>query len=601
MQQIVTKTDGVPLFVEELTKSVVEQHGGAKDISPFHLGIPATLQDALMARLDRLAPVREIAQLGAILGREFSYELLHAVANQDESRLRQGLRQLVEAELLYQRGLPPHATYLFKHALIQDTAYQSLLKRRRQQLHRHIAHVLETQFAETKETQPELLAHHYTEAGLIEQAIPYWQKAGKRATQRSAYVEAVAHLTKGLGLLKTLTNTPEHVQQELTLQLSLNDALFAVKGYAAPDAEKAVTRARELCQQLGETPQLFSMLVSLWTFYYIRGQVQTAHELAKQMMHLAQSSQGQYLLALAHFALGCTLYQVGDLTSAWLHLEQAIELYDPQKHPLGSVDLRIGCLSFAAWTLWNLGYPEQALQRSQEAVAVAEGLSHPLSLAFALGNAASFHIRCREGQLARERAEATIELCTEQGFPYWLVVGTIWRGGAQTQQGQEEEGITQIRQGLDDHRVLGEESGLTSGFAPLAEAYGKVGQIEEGLTILAEALAHVDKTGERFYEAELYRIKGELTLESRVESHKSKVEEAEADFLKAIEIARRQQAKSLELRATVSLARLWQQQGKQAEACSMLSTIYHWFTEGFDTKDLQDAKALLEELEEGGR
>ncbi|HJY84450.1 MAG TPA: adenylate/guanylate cyclase domain-containing protein, partial [Candidatus Binatia bacterium] len=384
VQQIVAKTDGVPLFVEELTKTVIEAVG-ATGRPPLHLEIPATLHESLMARLDRLGMVKEVAQLGATLGREFSYELLAAVSPFDEVTLQLGLKQLVEAELVYQRGLLPQVHYLFKHALIQDTAYQSLLKSTRQQYHRRIAQALEDRFPETVEAQPELVAHHYTEAGLRAQAIPYWQRAGERAAQRSAYVEAVAHLTRGLEVLRALPDTPERIQQELTLQLALRDALVVVKGYTAPEVEKTVLRSRELCQQLGETPQLFPVLFRLWGFYINRGEFQTARELAEQLMRLAQSVQDRYLLSVAHMALGCTLYWLGELASARTLLEQAITLYDPQKHPRPTVNIadpRVDCLSYNAWTLWYLGYPDQALKRSHEAVALAAGLSHPFSLAY---------------------------------------------------------------------------------------------------------------------------------------------------------------------------------------------------------------------------
>ncbi len=628
LQQIVSKTDGIPLFVEELTKSVVEatrgqvtgdggqegKFGGAQHAASAPLTIPATLHDSLMARLDRLGTAKGVAQMGATLGREFSYELLQAVSLLNEETLQHELKQLVEAELVYQHGLPPQATYLFKHVLVQDAAYQSLLKSTRRQYHRQIAQVLEEQFLETKDNQPELLAHHYTEARMIEQAIPYWQKAGERASGRSAYMEAVAHFTTGLEVLKALPDTPKRVQQELTLQLALNDALVAVKGYAAPEVEKAVTRARELCQQLGETPQLFPVQYRLWTFYFIRGELQTARELAEQCFSLAQSIQDRYLLSGAHAALGITLSLLGKLTSARPHLEQAIALYDPQQHPrttVGTVDLRVECLSFVAYALWRLGYPDQGLKRSHEALALAAGLSHPFSLAFALGHAALFHLLRREGQLARERAEVAMTLSTEQGFPFWLAFGRMVRDWALAEQGQIEEGPVQMHQGLTAWGAMGAGNGWPWSLAGLAEAYGKMGQSEEGLTLLAEALALVDKTGERVGEAELYRLKGTLTLQQfNVQGSKFKVTDphsltpdpqakAEACFLKAIEIARRQSAKSLELRAVMSLARLWQQQGKQGEAHKLLSEIYNWFTEGFDTKDLQEAKALLDELAEG--
>jgi class 3 adenylate cyclase/tetratricopeptide (TPR) repeat protein len=621
VQQIVAKTDGVPLFVEELTKTVLESVASIESVESIGLhdhrslqaiAIPATLHDSLMARLDRLGMVKEVAQLGATLGREFSYEFLQAVSPLDERTLQHGLKQLVEAELLYQRGLVPQATYLFKHALIQDTAYQSLLKSTRQQYHRQIAQVLAARFPETVETQPELVAQHYTEAGLREQAIPYWQRAGERATQRSAYVEAVAHLTRGLELLKTLADTPERVQQELTLQLALSNALLPVRGIASPEMEKTVTRARELCQQLGETPQLFPVLFRLMVFYLNRGELQTTRELAEQMMRLAQNVQDGLLLSLAYMALGVTLHHLGELSSARTLLEQAIALSDPQKHLHSTVgiyfDPRVLCRSYAAWTLWYLGYPDQGLKRTHEALALAEGLSHPFTLTETLAFAATFHSLRREWQIARERAEAVMTLSTEQGFPYWLAYGTTVRGEVLTEQDQVEEGIAQMQQGMAAFRATGAEMSRTIRLLLLAAAYAKVGQVEEGLSVVAEMLAFVNKTGAWVNETELYRLKGTLTLQQfKVQSSTFKVTdprsltpdlqaEAEACFLKAIEIARRQQAKSLELRAVMSLARLWQQQGKRHEARNTLSEIYGWFTEGFDTKDLQEAKALLDSL-----
>jgi predicted ATPase len=612
VQQIVSKTDGVPLFVEEVTKTVLES------VESIGSAIPTTLHDSLMARLDRLGSAKEIAQMGAAVGREFDYALLQAVSSLNGEALQQGLKQLVTAELVYQRGLVPQAHYLFKHALIQDTAYQSLLKSTRRQYHTKIAQVLQEQFPATTEAQPELVAHHYTEAGLSTQAIPHWQRAGERATQRSANAEAISHFTKGLELLKTLPDAPEHTQQELTLQLALNGALIFVKGFTAPEVEKTVARARELCQQLGETPQLFPVLGRLYMFYQNRGELQTTRELAEQMMRLAQSIQDRDLLSWAHTALGGTLYWLGELTSARQHQEQAIALYDRQQHPrhtAGMANPRASCFYYASLTLWHLGYLDQALKRSHEAVAVAAELSHPFNLAQALGFASSFHSFRREWQIARERAEAVMTLSTEQGFPFWLAQGTIVRGGALTEQGQVDEGIAQMQQGLAAFRAMGAELVRINHLPRLAAVYAKTGQIKEGLSAVAEALAFVDKTGMRFCEAELYRLKGELTLQQfnvqgstfNVGDPQSAIRlpppsggnpqlEAETCFLKAIAIAQKQQAKSLELRATTSLARLWHQHGKIAEAHQVLSDIYGWFTEGFDTKDLQEAKALLEGL-----
>jgi len=620
MQQIVAKTDGVPLFVEELTKTVMESDllreiDGHYELSgPLPpLAIPATLQDSLMARLDRLATARGVAQLGATLGREFSYELLHTVSPMDEETLQQGLRQLVETGLISQRGVPPQATYTFKHALIQDTAYQSLLKSTRQQLHQQIAQALEVRFPETKETQPELLAHHYTEAVLIEQAMPYWQQAGQKASQRSANVEAIRHLTIGLKLLKTLPDTPGRAQRELALQILLGPALIATKGWAALDTERAYIRARELCEQIGEaTPQLFPVLWGLWQMYLSRAEYRRAYELGERLFTLAQRHQDPALLLVAHYTLGFTLYYLGEFVRARDHAEHGLALYDLQKHRslafLYGQDLGMSNQTTAAWALWHLGYIDQALERSRDAMTLAEELSHSFSSACALVIAAIVHEFRREEQAAQEQAEAMIAFCTEQGIRFFLAFGAILEGWALAARGQRKEGVARMRQGLADLRAIGGEVWRPHFLALLAEAYAKVGQVEEGLSMLAEALTAVDRTGERFYEAELYRLKGELTLQQfevrgstfEVENPQSAFPnpllEAEECFLKAINVARKQQAKSLELRATVSLARLWQQQEKRIEARQMLTEIYGWFTEGFDTKDLQEAKSLLDAL-----
>jgi TOMM system kinase/cyclase fusion protein len=603
VEQVVTKTDGVPLFVEELTKMVLdsgllqarEERYELTGPLPL-LAIPTTLHDSLMARLDRLTAVKALAQLGATLGREFSYELLRAASPWDEESLRRGLQQLVEAEFLYQRGLPPQATYMFKHALIQDAAYQSLLRSTRQQYHQRIAQVLAAQFPETAETQPELLAHHYTEAGLSAQAIPYWLRAGQRAVERSATLEAVAHLTNGLELLATLPDTPERAQQELVMQTTLGPALMATKGYAAQEVEYAYARARELCRQVGETPQLFQALWGLWYFYLVRAELQTARELGEQLLNLAQRVQAPAFLLLAHRALGQTLTFLGEFSTAQGHLEQGMSLYDPEQHrafaSLYGQDQGVICRSWAALALWCLGYPDQALRRSREALTLAQELAHPFSLAYAMCFAGKLCQLRREVQAAQERATAAMALCTEQGFALYLARGTIQRGWALAEQGQGADGLAQMHQGMAAYQATGSEVFRPYYVAFLAEAYGKTGQAEEGLTMLAEALAAVHKTGERFYEAELYRLKGELLLARSAGDYT----EAEACFRQALDIARQQQAKSLELRAAMSLARLWHQQGKRDEARELLAPIYGWFTEGFDTADLQEAKAFLEAL-----
>jgi predicted ATPase len=603
VEQIVAKTDGVPLFVEELTKMVLD--AGLLEEQADHyaltgplppLAIPTTLHDSLTARLDHLAAVKGLAQLGATLGREFPYDLLQAVSPWDEVTLRRGLQQLVEAEFLYQQGLPPQATYRFKHALIQDAAYQSLLRSTRQRHHQHIAQVLEARFPTLCATQPEVLAHHFTEAGLREQAIGYWQQAGQRAIERSANLEAIGHLTTALDVLKTLPDTPERTQHELTLYTALGVPLRATKGFGAPEVGQVYARARALCQQVEETPQLSPVLRGLWEYYELQGELQTARELGEQLLTLAQHVREEELLLVAHHVLGDTLVWLGEFAGARAHLEQGMVLYHPQQHRahafLYGYDSGVHGLSFGAWALWYLGYPDQALRRVHDALRLAQDVSHPFSLGFALAFAAWLHQLRREGHAAHERAAALIALATDQGFPFWDSWGTVLRGWALAEQGQCAEGIAQLRQGIAAWRATGAALQLPYYLALLVEAYGKAGQAEEGLRVLAEALAAVHTTGERQHEAELHRLKGALLLAQ----DGADAQEAERCFRQAMDVACQQQAKSLELRAATSLSRLWQQQGNCAEAHKLLAPIYGWFTEGFDTADLQEAKALLETL-----
>jgi class 3 adenylate cyclase/predicted ATPase len=604
VQQLVAKTDGVPLFIEEMTKLVLasgllqerEAHYALTGPLP-PLAIPATLQDSLMARLDQLATAKVVAQLGATLGRQFAYDLLQAVSPLDEATLQRGLRQLVDAELLYQRGVPPQATYVFKHALIQEAAYQSLLRSARQQYHHRIAQALAERFPETAETQPEMLAHHYTEAGLLAPAIPYWQQAGQRATARSAHVEAISHLTQGLELLERLPETPESLQQELTLQIALGTSLIATRGYAAPEVAQTYARARQLCHHPEDPRQLFTVLRGLLSYYFLRAELQTAHSLAEQLLALAQQAQDPVMLVAAHRAVGTTLLYLGaSASAAHGHLTQGMALYAPQQHRalvfLSGEDAGVACHSVAAWTLWDLGYPEQGLTRSQEAVTMAQQSAHPLSLCFALACAAFFQQRCREGRAVQEHAEAALMLATEQGFPHWRALASILCNWALGQQGQAREALEQMSQGLTAYRATGAELLRPYFLGLLAEAYGTRGQAAAGLTVLAEALTLTDKTEERWYEPELHRCKGVLLLSLSPEYHG----EAETCFQQALAVARQQQARSWELRAAMSLSRLWQQQGKRVEARALLAPIYSWFTEGFDTADLREAKALLEEL-----
>jgi predicted ATPase len=602
-RQLLTKTDGVPLFVEELTKMVLEsgyinetddRYELAGPLPP--LAIPITLHDSLLARLDRLNTAKTVAQLGAAIGRQFSYDLLHAVWPLDEASLQQALGQLVDTELLYQSGLVPHATYVFKHALIQEAAYQSLLKRMRQHYHQQIALALAQRFPETVETQPELLAHHYTEAGLAMQAISYWQRAGERALERSANIEAIHHLTRGLEVLKTLPDASQHTQQELTLQTTLGPTLMATKGAGAPEVERTYARARELCQQGQDAPQLFPVLYGLWLFYLVRAQLQTAQGLGEQLLSLAQRTQDVVLLLEAHRALGTSLFYAGELAPARMHLERALALYDPQEHHTlafrSGQDPGMVCRGFAAWALGLLGYADQALQTCQDILALPREWSHAFSRAYALDFAARIHQLRQEKQLTQERAQDLVTLAREEGFTQRLATGTILWGWALTAQGQGDEGVTEIRQGLAAFRATGAELARPYYLTLLGEAYGELGQVGEGLKVLAEALATIYNTGERFCEAEVHRLRGKLLL-ARSANH---APEAESCFQQGLDVARRQRAKTWELRAAMSLSRLWQQQGKHAAARDVLAPVYGWFTEGFDTADLHAAKTLLDHL-----
>jgi predicted ATPase len=502
------------------------------------------------------------------------------------------------AEIVFQHGLPPQATYLFKHALIQDAAYQSLLKSTRQHYYQRIVHVLEERFPQTAATQPELLAHHYTEAGLTEQAIGYWQKAGQRAGERLAHVEAITHLTKGLALLQTLPETPERNQQELPLHLALGTSLIATKGSAAPEVEQTYIRAQQLCQHLDDPHRLFPVLRGLWNYYNARAALQTAHALGERLLTLVEQAHNPAMLVASHEVLGRTLFWLGAVAAAHTHFTQGIALYTPQQRRaaafLSGVDAGVICQSYAAWTLWSLGSPYQGLTRSQDAVRLAQGLAHPYSLSFALRGATMFHQLRREVHATQEHAEAIISLTTEQGFPHWTAQGAILRGWTLAHQGQAQEGIEQMHQGLGAHRATGAEIVRPYFLALLAEVRSLVGQPEAGLMALTEALTLVDKTGERWYEPELYRLKGELLLQQS----SSNQTEAESCFHQAIAIAQKQQAKSFELRTVTCLAKLWQQQGKRQEAYDLLAPVYGWFTEGFDTADLQEAKVLLDMLPE---
>ncbi|MGE0822640.1 MAG: AAA family ATPase [Candidatus Binatia bacterium] len=614
---ILAKTEGNPFFMEEIVQTLKEQqlltagtHGHAS--LPSDLRLPTTVQGVLSARMDRLpAEEKALLQTLAVIGREFAASLLQKIATQPEAELHRLLARLQAAEFVYAQPAFPDVEYIFKHALTQEVAYNSLLIERRKVLHERTAQAMEEVYKDQLEDHYGELAYHYGRSGNAGKAVEYLGLAGQQAVQRSANVEAITHLTSALELLKTLPETPERDQQELTLQLVLGVPLLATKGYSASEVTQAYTRARELSQRMGEGPQLFSALWGLYLSSVVRADFGATRELGEQLFIMAQRMPA--FSPFAHYAMGWGFFCQGKLTPAQEQYEQGIALYDLPQHRFYGFhygqDPGVVCSIFVGLTLYLLGYPEQAQNRTFEALTLAGEIAHPYSLAVALAGDAMLHHMRRESQLAQKQAEATITFSTEHGFPFSIAWGTILRGWALTKQGQGEQGIAQMRHGVDGWRATGAEVWRPYFLALLAEAQGKLDRTEEGLNILAEALALANETEERWNEAELYRLKGELTLQSKaslgqVEAQSqtsrspSEVEqETEECFLKAIEVAQKQQAKSLELRAVMSLARLWQQQGKATAAHQMLSAIYNWFTEGFDTKDLQEAKVLLTALE----
>ncbi len=607
LDQILAKTDGVPLFVEELTKTVLEsglltdagdRYELAGPLPP--LAIPATLHNSLMARLDRLALVKQVAQTAAVIGREFSHALLAAVSPLSEPDLDTALDQLVASELIFRRGTAPAATYSFKHALVQDAAYQSLLKSRCRQLHAQIAQRLEERFPETAEVEPELLAHHYAGAGLASQSIAYWRRAGARAIERSANAEASVHLTRGLELLDAVPEPRERAQLELELLIPLGQALSVTWGRGSPEAERAYARAWTLCQEVGDARQVLSIFLGLWGREFVRAQFGAAEELARQWPAIAERvGDPDALTAITGYVMGGTAYFRGEMLVALAHFEQVFARYDPSQH--GSLAGRYGlhqdpalpCHCWAAEISWFLGHGNQALARSAAALALARQLKHPPSLAGGLAWTALFHLTRRDVPRAREHAEATISLATELGSPFRLAEGKIVRGWAMSADGELSAGLAELREGIDAWRATGAELAMTWWLAFLAEAYERARQPQPGLDAVAEALAMASTTGERLFEPELHRLRGGLLM---LQGKGAAEDEAEACFRCALEVARRQQARLFELRAALSLARLWQKRGRGAEAHELLTPVYDWFTEGFETADLKDAKALLDEL-----
>jgi tetratricopeptide (TPR) repeat protein len=581
--QIVERTDGIPLFIEELTKTVVESGivTEAKDhyvlagpMAP--LAIPTSLHASLLARLDRLAPTREVAQIGAALGRQFTHELISAVAAMPQERLTDGLEQLASAELVFRRGTPPDAEYTFKHALVRDAAYETMLRSSRQQLHARIAAAFESKFAETAAATPEVLAQHYTAAGVAERAIPYWLKAGEAALRHSNLAEATSNLKKGLELIPNIADEKVRAQLELNLQVTLAATLSGSRGFAMPEVEQAYVRARTLCDQIGGAPELLPVLYGLFVFHWVRGHLETALRNAEEMLRIAEEADDASLLLIAHYSLGGVLWHIGESRTALDHLLQAHAQYDEKVHAsLASAygqDFGVWTLTYLEHAYLVLGYPDKGSRAIHEALALARRLNHPLSLCNALMFNAMSSGHRHEGALASKFNEEARQLATKHGFPQYVAITT---GG---------------REGIIARKEIGMNVGLPLALTSIAEGLLGGGQARAALDSTDEALSWIEENGEHAHECDVHCCRGDIF---RVLSEPDR---ARDEYETAISVARQQEAKFWELRASVHLARLRRDQGKRDEARELLAPVYGWFTEGFDTLDLKEAKALLEEL-----
>jgi class 3 adenylate cyclase/predicted ATPase len=585
VEAIVSRADGVPLYVEELTKTVVEP-GSARGVDE----IPATLQDSLMARLDRLSAAKEVAQRAAVLGREFSYGLLAATAGVEEAALQRALVQLTEVEVLFGRGVPPQATYSFKHALLQEAAYESLLKRTRQELHARVVAVL----TRAAEPDAEVVARHAEAAGLVFEAATYFQRAGEQAQARSADEEAIAHLRRALALVAEFTGDAERTRRELKLQLMLGASLNAVRGYSHAESGAAYERATALAEAGGEARDLAEALVGWTRYLYTTADQERCFLLAERAIELAERTRDDVTLVAAHVTAGVPRFQRGELAAALAHLAGAIRAYvpTPRQRYFGGDDPGVTAYAYAAWTLWFHGLADQARERAREAVEMGRRVHHPISVAKGLAFEACVFGLIRDHDHQMQRAEEAIALSEKHGFPLWAGVGHLCRGNARVAGGDGPGGVAEMEAGLRLAAGTGNQAGAPGILGLLAQARATAGQHDAALGAIAAAFAISERTGQRFYDAELVRLHAELSLSSKPGSEP----DAEARLRRALEIARRQDCHTFELRAATSLARLWRDQGKHPDAHDLLAPIYAWFTEGFDTLDLVEAKALLGEL-----
>ena len=601
IDQILVRTDGVPLFIEELTKTVLEggllrkrEHDYVLDGPAAPVAIPTTLHASLMARLDRMPSVRQAAQVGAALGRQFSHELLDAVAEMSASQLSEALEQLVHAELLFRRGTPPNAQYTFKHALVRDVAYASLLRANRQQLHARIARAYETHFTEILRAQPELVAHHFTEAGLNDAAIEYWQQAGDLAMARSGHTEAIHHFSVALDLLTKLGGKPDRAAKELELCVKLGPALMMVKGPGSQEAEAIYSRAVAL--KAGEDSS--ARFKALWGLYYYSmtsGRLRAAAAHADELLGLAQRLGADDLVLEGHHAKWSTSLWRGELVAAEVHSQKGISLYEGTRHhalafTFSGHDPCVCAHAVRAIDLSLSGFPQKAMTLGIEAVASARSLHHPYSLATAMWLCAIFLQVCRQRQSCHDLAAELLELSQEHDFPVMRGTGMFFLGWATAEGRDLEQGIALMEQGLALTLAGGRRITRPYLLAVLASAKADIGKPDEALELLEDALASAEVSGEHWYQAELHRLRGRLLVDRSLD------DERQAHFQRAIEVSRGQRAMIFELRAVTSLARLWSEQGRNSEARDLLAPVYGWFTEGFDTIDLEEARALLAEL-----
>ncbi len=599
--QIIDRTDGVPLFVEELTKAVIESDMLTDDGDSYAmtgpspaLAIPTTLNASLLARLDRLAPVREVAQIAAALGRSFSHELISATAAMPRQRLEDALSQLVSTELIFRRGNPPNAEYTFKHALVQDAAYNTLLRSNRRQLHGRIATILEAKFPEVAEAQPEVLARHYFEAGLIAKAAGYWLRAGKQAIARGAMTEAVAQLRKALDKLAVAPDSAAYREHELNLQISLGHALLATKGYAAPEPGDAFARARELCDQLGRPPQFGPVLIGQFTLRCVRGELGQAQHHAEEIRRLGEAGRNSMWKCFGSSASGCVCSFLGNFSDAHGYFEEYLSLWDPKYRAFVGTpgDGYVTILSYLSRTLLCLGHLDQARMRRDQALAEARRLS-PFNVVFAQCNAWYADLAIHGVNTRATMAPAVDEVSTisaENGFTLYTGIGKFMQGWRLGVTGRPDDGIPALLQGIAVLRTTGTKLNLPFFLMTLAEVYGVAGRPEQGLEQLSDAVKMVAETQERWAEAEMMRLRG--TLYASMHDFAA----AEDSYLQALALARRQNANFWTLRAARDLARLWRDQGKVSDALDLLSPVYASFKEGLETPVLQDVKTLLTQL-----